>query len=1087
MKLTPMASPVVKRVYDTIMACETDDEARLYSAMIAGAGIQYDMITHHDIVQKRVDEIVDLRVTRIRKSLAREIIMKSKAGKDISKLLQESTEISKVGFTDEERSANARRQDRDAGGRFKTEHRRINYSGGKKPVSAKEADKLGIASATVEPGLSNADKLAYQEAYQQVQNSLHPFVNQPGAKVHYGYQTAHGVTTTELKDFPTVENGRPLPQLNETAFKNGGRLTHTRVLYDTKAEQSQGDIAVQGAAFDLAGALGEGTGNVAAQAFERNPNGRFAGADQLGTFAGDWNQQVNQDIGNPRAKVYRRLSLGSRLLESSLGPLIPARARLAIQTADFVGQYGSEADKVIGPHADKAAYRYRGIERKPDPMLQANINGFRRKFPNDDSARNALIYGSEEQHMTRNGVVTESRPSPIIEYFRGRLSDKDLVRLQAQSGVIPPSEGMIINRKGQVVTQAVGYGEDWYLPFNLKTLSKVKGGEYIRTRAWGGPTTEDIYAGLISGAKSVTVISHNGVYTVEFDDSFRGSRRYNDKAARMVNRYGHLLDAVKSQEVTLAGIPEDRMLELRTEAAKRYNPKLDRAKFTERLEELKRDERIEPQMSQARKQQTAIEFLDERAVNLPAKYGSDTEPQWTDFATNYIDRNVATARLNQPTYAGAPEFDEEFARLQAAAQVATPTQVINVAGLGQQWDKFLEGKQSEYVAEQKPLELNGPGYDKALKALKEQFPYYIASTSYQPVKIGGSDVGYVKPRFNRPERALAGYYDTSIGGVGAQLTREGKATGKVTADQIRWQNGGPASGVFQRRGGPTPKPEATPGGTNSPIVPGSGQPSELAQTIKGQKAVEDAWQYVQENLPPGVLTEHLKGAGFPLLGGSRDDLMAAYAENPTKLRDRLGAEVSNLERKPEMQGLTLPAAMKANLKNPSHNDTGDKYSDFLGISQPNKTYDFGAELAPGRKAVEYEDSARRMMNQIGIETGDFHVDSPEFKTQLDEMYKLDVDTVRRAESNPIGIDRSYVDEAKNRIRSNIRARQALRRFGEAQKAEVEEEALRERRDAQFGFQGIQIVLPPGAEASPASNQVPSMSLDDELKRLTGHS
>ena len=56
----------------------------------------------------------------------------------------------------------------------------------------------------------------------------------------------------------------------------------------------------------------------------------------------------------------------------------------------------------------------------------------------------------------------------------------------------------------------------------------------MRTRAAGGPTTEDIYTGLLTGARQVQVVSNSGVFTVEFDPDLRGGRRYTDKAARMV-------------------------------------------------------------------------------------------------------------------------------------------------------------------------------------------------------------------------------------------------------------------------------------------------------------------------------------------------------------------------------------------------------------------------------------------------------------------------------------------------------------------------------------------------------------------------
>ena len=75
------------------------------------------------------------------------------------------------------------------------------------------------------------------------------------------------------------------------------------------------------------------------------------------------------------------------------------------------------------------------------------------------------------------------------------------VQPAAGVGEHPAVGGDHANADGQIVTQAIGYGDDHYLPFNLKNLKGLKGGEYIRTRSVGGPTSEDIYTGLLSGAR----------------------------------------------------------------------------------------------------------------------------------------------------------------------------------------------------------------------------------------------------------------------------------------------------------------------------------------------------------------------------------------------------------------------------------------------------------------------------------------------------------------------------------------------------------------------------------------------------------
>jgi hypothetical protein len=92
-----------------------------------------------------------------------------------------------------------------------------------------------------------------------------------------------------------------------------------------------------------------------------------------------------------------------------------------------------------------------------------------------------------------------------------------------------------------------------------------------------------------------------------------------------------------------------------------------------------------------------------------------------------------------------------------------------------------------------PLALNGTGYDDALHALQEQFPYYIHGVNFTPwtdavgmadqAHRNTPDTGYVIPRHNRPEKAESGYFSTDVfGQVGAT------GSGKVKAHTTRYQN-----------------------------------------------------------------------------------------------------------------------------------------------------------------------------------------------------------------------------------------------------------------------------------------------------------
>ena len=85
----------------------------------------------------------------------------------------------------------------------------------------------------------------------------------------------------------------------------------------------------------------------------------------------------------------------------------------------------------------------------------------------------------------------------------------------------------------------------------------MSGGSYIRTRGTGGPTTEDIYASGVSGAKGFTVASRQGTYEVNYDSDFSHNKRFGDIAMGMSKRYGKILDAVKNGNVVAKGEVSD--------------------------------------------------------------------------------------------------------------------------------------------------------------------------------------------------------------------------------------------------------------------------------------------------------------------------------------------------------------------------------------------------------------------------------------------------------------------------------------------------------------------------------------------------
>jgi hypothetical protein len=470
--------------------------------------------------------------------------------------------------------------------------------------------------------------------------------------------------------------------------------------------------------------------------------------------------------------MWRRMSAGARLASSmGLGSTDP-RVQAALNAANWAGQFAPEAEKVVGPTARRSAYRYRGVEKTPSNIYQDSINQLRQKYPTGRKAHDVMIEGEDisvpvNPRNPTAGMRKVYKESPVIGYMKTLLPDPQRYTLNRKSGTIPPSQGIIIDRKGQVVTEAVGYGEDWYVPFNLKNLSKLKGGEYIRTRAYGGLTTEDIYVGLVGGARAVTVVSNSGVFTIEFDDSFRGSRRYNEKAGRMHARYAQLLDAVKSKDVTIGSIPKERQDELKQQAAGKWDPD-------------------EPEEEQKYKQELAR--LLEKEKESPKLAEATKDAVKRDVLNQYISENVAT------TSNPAADFEEYIAQQTAKAaregnladmqeKFGSVDRALSTFGLTAAAKKAVEQEQARYEADLNPLQLNSQGYNMAARALQDQFPYYIKSVKHIPFQenASGKDYGYIKPKFIRPEGALSGFYDPTIQGVGNK-------NGKYTADQTNYQN-----------------------------------------------------------------------------------------------------------------------------------------------------------------------------------------------------------------------------------------------------------------------------------------------------------
>lgn len=730
--------PAAVDAYEWVMA--NPETCRFVLSKALMDNVPRDIEYHRPVVDAAVQGFVAETIAKAKTGISRTYVSKRDAGEDAS--LSEAAvvaieTISKAFYTEAERKANTEKQTRDNRGRFVVMNRKINPSLFKAPVDGKKREGLGIPDVS----MSDETRRKFQNDYVQVSAVLRDALDKEQAdplrsmvKATYSDGTTREMLLDEANlihsDIDDADTG--LVQ-DSDYIKGGARIRQVQVLTDAPEGSA-------GPSFDVLSGMSN-----ARFADYVIRGGRDLGGDPGSEFANAWNEEGKNDF-RTNEQFWRRMSAASDLAATMAAPLSP-EAAMALKAGAWAGQLAPEAEKVIGPAARKSAYRYRGTEKKPDPIYQQTINALRRKH----SELNSPFPGRAAHDEMLNGEnpgTPDYRPSKVVEKLQRLLPDPKRYHLNRMSGTIPPSQGIVIDRKGNVVSEAIGYGEDWYLPFNLRNLSKLDGGEYVRTRAFGGPTTEDIYTGLTTGARSLSVVSHSGTFTIEFDDSFRGGRRFNDKAARMQDRYGKLLDAIKSKQVTLGQIPPDRMEEIKNEAADIYDPYRAPAEYRGKVKELLSRERDTPRLSNDREEQIRQMVLND----------------WVNTNTEFRTYDDYLRGLGQKN----PERYEEYS--------IDSKNAVDGLGLTRQYEAERRNALAIYQQEMKPLDINGAGYHQALLALKDQFPYYIRAIHYTEGK-GGRDYGYVKPNYNRPAGAYESYFDDTITGKG-----------KISADQTNYQN-----------------------------------------------------------------------------------------------------------------------------------------------------------------------------------------------------------------------------------------------------------------------------------------------------------
>jgi hypothetical protein len=945
-----------------------------------------DLEKYGDFVRTEVAKKAKGRLDHVRKAVAKRHV--ANPTQETANLLHA---ISKAeSFIDPDLSLRARRQWRSNDGRFRVMSTSLSYGNQKKPLSGAQASRLNIPRPTEGGGtkktvsLSREQTRNYQEAYTQISQTLRQARSMdPKAILQIHYEDG-----TPSKEILVNDQTQVDALIDGNQFKNNNRIARVDVQI--------ADDTARGAAFDVMGAMRVPAAMSAGIAGSSGVSG-----DKISALRQNWVDDPTKDdkylIANPSQRAYRRLEASSEFLDSLLPEDdqrtgLQRKVALAFSAGKWAGKYGTEIEQVIGPSVRRSAYRYRGTEKKPTPGLQTTIDSAVMRNRGDmNQARKEMIYGSVKVGENRGRVEESFEESPIISYFVGRLPKTELSRLQNKAGATPPSQGMIIDRDGKVATEAVGYGDDWYLPFDLKNLGRMRGGEYIRTRTYGGPSTEDVYAGMVGGARAMTVVSRSGVFTVEFDDTFRGSRRYNDNAARMVKRYGLLLDAVKNGSITLDELPQDKIEELREEAEREFGAGTDTERQRDEwVNQQKKDPRVRRRMSKVRREAAANDFLNDRLADSSSGWEAQVADRVQRKALDELRADGNFQTIQSIANGSSPELPNlnkeqarEVMRQRAADTLARVSEDYRGAEASAQqmfpadFGRFIDRQERDYETGLKELSLDGDGYAKALEALQEQFPYYIKDVRFRRLEKskaadGRSDTGYVKPFYIRPEAALVGYYDeTVMGESDVRLSSERYTGGKMTADRAFYQNSSRAFNRPSRMSVSRPERSETEPQTGIPSSnkAESSQASPLETIDREVRSTSNLVSHARDNGWNAEFGSKFgaedAAARFPLLTGgmSNDDLVEFVMSAPVN-RARLDRELQEIERTISLDREKLNAAgvfgLDKDLRE-AYQRRGEmpeqtKYDmiDFLRPGSSKKIYDFGASYRPGRASQEYE-------------------------------------------------------------------------------------------------------------------------------------
>jgi hypothetical protein len=617
-------------------------------------------------------------------------------------------EVSKAGANEWWEIGNKRVQRqvaRDAQGRFT---RGVNQNA-KRAVSPADKERL----APQLRAFTDKDKVAWTggmtaesaASFQGQYEEATAFANELKSALGSNGSKADVVFMVQAPDGRIRNERASLKDVSDKGVKMSGLRADDKIL-GVEVAPAMGASAQDAARIAEFNLLGGAGGSALAQLANQDPKLRTQLAESLKM------PKASEDKSN-LSRLFGVLASGGAVLSGVGG------AEKVGQMAALVGTMGPQAEEVLGPYVKRTAYRYRGTETTPDPSLRdpqavldsRQVDALKQTFPMASSQ-------SLEMHAradAASAILAETIPQdPII------------ARLSEASGQVLPSQGVMYDQNGKLVSQSVGFTDDHYLPFDLSNLGRLRGGQYVRTRQQGGLTGEDIYTAVMSGARQVQVVSGSGVFTLEMAPDFRGARAMSDKARGMYDRYLKILDAVDGSGLYLEDISPKEKQQIFADA---------RAQLGEAAED------------------ADVKALAEANVDRARRSAQNITPEDEFLAASDALREAG----------GVMREGEE--PMDAASRLRSRERRVFDDAYEERLNEIRSSKTNK-------LRLNGEGYAIALKTLQEQFPYFIADVKYRELnklptdkqqnlpktRRYAQDQGYAQPGALRAQGVRTGFY-----------------------------------------------------------------------------------------------------------------------------------------------------------------------------------------------------------------------------------------------------------------------------------------------------------------------------------------